>query len=54
MNKHLDSLKQKHSQLDNDIRDEMARPQPNDIHIKSLKQEKLKLKEEIEKLQLTS
>lgn len=50
MDSHLEILQQKHSKLENDIHEESLRPHPDDIKIKSLKLEKLKLKEEIEQI----
>lgn len=48
---HLDELSQRHSALKRRIEEELARPGSDDIEIKRLKQEKLKLKDEIERLQ---
>lgn len=45
---HLQALKAKHAALDTAIREEMARPLPDDTAISNLKRQKLKLKEEIE------
>jgi hypothetical protein len=50
---HLDELSQRHSALKRRIEEEMARPGSNDLEIRRLKQEKLKLKDEIERLQST-
>ena len=47
---HIDILKQKHAQLEDEIHHEAARPQPDDIRIKALKVEKLRIKEEINSL----
>lgn len=47
---HLDALRRKHGALDNEINDMLARPAPNDSEIMRLKREKLRLKDEIEKL----
>lgn len=48
---HLDALKRKHGALENQIDDMQARPAPDETIISRLKREKLRLKEEIEKLQ---
>ena len=48
---HLDELTQRHRALKRRIEQEMARPGSDDIEIKRLKLEKLKLKDEIERLQ---
>jgi len=44
---HLDALQTKHAGLDAQLRDEMARPAPDDATIQLLKKQKLALKEEI-------
>ncbi len=45
---HLTALKAKHAALDDAIKEEMARPLPDEAAISNLKRQKLKLKEEIE------
>lgn len=48
---HLDSLVEKHTMLQAAIDDESHRPMPDSGRITQLKREKLKLKEEISRLQ---
>jgi hypothetical protein len=48
---HIQSLKAKHRQLDQAINGEAKRPLPDDQRVRDMKREKLKLKEEIERLQ---
>lgn len=48
---HLAELSEKHKFLERRIAEEVARPGSDDIEIRRLKQEKLRLKEEIAKLQ---
>jgi hypothetical protein len=47
---HLDALKQKHAALDRRIHEEDQHAAPDDLEIKRLKLEKLRLKEEIDRL----
>lgn len=47
---HLEELSEKHKMLDRMIAEEVARPGSDDLEILRLKQEKLKLKDEIERL----
>ena len=47
---HLDTLRQKHQGLEAKIREEERRPGADNVHIRTLKREKLHLKEEIERL----
>jgi hypothetical protein len=47
---HLTSLVAKHAHIESLIAEERLRPHPDDIAIVQLKKEKLKLKEEINKL----
>lgn len=47
---HLQELSEKHRQLDRKITEEMARPGSNDQEIQRLKRQKLKIKEEIDKI----
>ncbi len=48
---HLSALESKHHRLEDEISGEMLRPSPDTIRITSLKREKLRLKEEISRLQ---
>jgi hypothetical protein len=48
---HLQELSEKHRLLERRIEEEMARPGSDDTEIRRLKQEKLKLKDEIVRLQ---
>lgn len=48
---HLDSLKRKHSVLEEKIADVSARPMPDQSQVTMLKREKLRLKEQIEKIE---
>jgi len=47
---HLHELAEKHRQLDRRIAEEMARPGSDDLEIRRMKQQKLKIKEEIDRL----
>ncbi|MEQ8401912.1 MAG: DUF465 domain-containing protein [Roseitalea porphyridii] len=47
---HLDALKRKHGALDSEINDMLARPAPDESELNRLKREKLRLKDEIEKI----
>ena len=47
---HLAELSEKHKSLDRKIEEEMSRPGSDDAIVRRLKQEKLKLKDEIERL----
>ena len=51
MEDHVESLKAKHARLDQEIDSEAHRPLPDSSHLTELKRQKLKLKEEISKLQ---
>lgn len=44
---HADALTQRHRQLDQKIEEELARPSGDDLRIQQLKQQKLRLKDEI-------
>lgn len=46
----LTSLQGKHQQIEHQIDEELHRPSPNQSQISQLKREKLKVKEEIERL----
>jgi len=48
---HLEELSEKHRMLERKIEDELSRPGGDDIQIRRWKREKLKLKDEIAKLQ---
>ena len=47
---HLEELQRRHEELDQRIADEERRPGSNDLEIQELKRQKLRLKEEVEKL----
>jgi hypothetical protein len=47
---HLAELSVKHKLLERKIEEEQARPSSDDLHLRRLKREKLKLKEAITKL----
>jgi hypothetical protein len=47
---HLQELSEKHRQLERRIEEEMSRPGSDDLVIRRMKQEKLKLKDEISRL----
>ncbi|MCQ8240650.1 YdcH family protein [Rhizosaccharibacter radicis] len=49
----LDSLKTKHATLDSRLFDEGTRPRPDQLLVKQIKVEKLRVKEEIGRLQRT-
>lgn len=51
---HLAELSEKHRMLEQKIREEMAHPGANDIQIVQWKREKLRLKDEMAKLQRTN
>jgi hypothetical protein len=48
---HLAELSEKHRMLETKIQEELARPGADDLQISRLKKEKLKIKEEMTKLQ---
>lgn len=50
---HLHELSEKHRQLERRIEEETARPGSDDVEIRKLKQEKLRLKEQIIRLSET-
>ncbi|MCB1527643.1 MAG: DUF465 domain-containing protein [Hyphomicrobiaceae bacterium] len=50
---HITELAEKHKLLERRIEEEVARPGSDDIEIRKLKQAKLKLKEEINRLSET-
>lgn len=47
---HINTLRRKHQELDRKIEVEQQSPGSNDLHIASLKKQKLQLKEEITRL----
>jgi hypothetical protein len=47
---HLVELSEKHRALDRKIEEEMARPTSDDLKLAELKRQKLRLKDEIERL----
>lgn len=47
---HLEELSERHRALDRKIEEEMARPTADDLKIAELKRQKLRLKDEIERL----
>jgi hypothetical protein len=51
---HIEVLKERHANLDTRIHEEDCRPRPDDGEISRLKLEKLRLKEEMERLRHTS
>jgi hypothetical protein len=51
---HLQELSEKHRQLERRIEEETLRPGSDDLAIRRLKQEKLKLKDEIVRLESTT
>ena len=48
---HLAELSEKHRLLERKLQEEMARPGADDLQISRLKKEKLKIKDEMSKLQ---
>lgn len=48
---HLAELSEKHRMLEIKIQEELARPGADDLHISRMKKEKLRLKDEMAKLQ---
>lgn len=51
LNARLESLKQRHAGLESRITDEDRRPRPDDDNLARLKLEKLRVKEEMERIQ---
>lgn len=47
---HIAEIQEKHRQLDIQIENELQNPGSNDLQISALKREKLRLKEELERL----
>jgi hypothetical protein len=50
----IQSLKQRHASLETRIADEDGRPRPNGDSLSRLKSEKLRLKDELERLRTTA
>jgi len=50
LSSHLQELSEKHRQLERRIEEEIGRPGSDDLTIRKLKREKLKLKDQITKL----
>jgi hypothetical protein len=50
MDEHVDSLRSKHARLEQMIDDEQHRPMPDQAMVSRLKKEKLRIKDEIERL----
>lgn len=50
---HLEALREKHNRLEHAIHDEMQHTARDETALRQMKQQKLHLKEEIEKLQQT-
>ena len=48
---HLAELSEKHRLLEMEIQEELARPGSDDLHISKLKREKLKIRDEMTKLE---
>ncbi len=51
LHEHVDSLRAKHARLEEQIDEEQHRPLPDSTVLVRLKREKLRLKEEIERLE---
>ena len=51
---HLAELSEKHRMLEMRIQEELARPSADDLQISRLKKEKLKIKDEMAKLSISS
>jgi hypothetical protein len=51
LHEHVDSLRTKHAHLERLIDEELHRPLPDQAAVSRLKKEKLRLKEQIERLQ---
>ena len=48
---HVDALRAKHATLKQAVEQENQRPHPDDLHIAELKREKLRIKDEIARLE---
>jgi hypothetical protein len=53
LNARIASLEERHAALERRILDEDSRPRPDEIELARLKREKLRLKEEMERLRTT-
>lgn len=53
LHEHVDSLRTKHATLEQMIDEEQHRPLPDQVTLTRLKREKLKIKEEIQRLAAT-
>lgn len=51
MHEHVDSLRSKHARLEQLIDEELHRPLPDQVTVSRLKKEKLRIKDEIERLE---
>jgi len=51
--KRIETLKQRHTELERQVQAEQNRPMPDDALLQTLKQEKLALKDEISRLSQT-
>ncbi len=51
MHEHVDSLRSKHARLEQLIDEELHRPLPDHVTVSRLKKEKLRIKDEIERLE---
>ena len=47
---HMEGMKQKHAMLEMEIQKEMARPEPDNMKVAEMKKQKLKLKEDMDKM----
>jgi len=54
MHGHIQELSEKHKQLEELIEAEMAHPDWDEIRVAALKKEKLRIKDELERLRTTS
>ncbi len=50
MTSHLSALEQKHKALERQIEDELSHPAADDVRVQQLKRQKLRLKDEINRL----
>ncbi len=50
MASHLSALEQKHQALEREIQDELSHPAADDVRVAELKRQKLKLKDQINRL----
>lgn len=50
LSSHVEELRRKHATLSEQVEEELRHPGSSDLHIAELKKQKLKLKEEIERL----